>query len=110
MWAYTDTWLFLPEDSLDGKNSASTRFSQTLTYANYCAPFFTSSKTSSKNSFSEVFREKKDEVTNLKNSNLDLIRSIQPGGELFGFIVMFSMSLKDTKSHFGIRNTDLEFP
>ena len=110
MGAYTDTWLFLPEDSLDGKNSASTRFSQKLTYANYCAPFFTSSKTSSKNSFSEVFREKKDEVTNLKNSNLDLIRSIQPGGELFGFIVMFSISLKDTKSHFGIRNTDLDFP
>ena len=60
-------------------------------------------------------------MTNLKNSDLDLIRSIQPGGggggggwggggELFGFIVMFSMSLKDTKSHFGIRNTDLNFP
>ena len=49
---------FLPEDSLDGKNSASTRFSQKLTYANYCAPFF-AVKTSSKNSFSEVFREKR---------------------------------------------------
>ena len=56
------------------------------------------------------FPRKKDEVTNLKNSDLDLIRSIQPGGELFGFIVMFSISLKDTKSHFGIRNTDLDFP
>ena len=56
------------------------------------------------------FSEKKDEVTNLKNSDLDLIRSIQQGGELFGFIVMFSISLKDTKSHFGIRNTDLDFP
>ena len=56
--AYTDTWLFLPEDSLDGKNSASTRFSQKLTYGNYCAPFF-AVKTSSKNSFSEVFREKR---------------------------------------------------
>ena len=32
------------------------------------------------------------------------------GGELFGFIVMFSISLKDTKSHLGIRNTDLDFP
>ena len=56
------------------------------------------------------FPRKKDEVTNLKNSDLDLIWGIQPGWELFGFIVKFSISLKVAKSHFGIRNTDQDFP
>ena len=91
---------FLPEDSLDGKNIASTRFSQKLTYSNYCVPFF-GVKTGSKNSFSEVFREK---------GLGDEPQKFGGGGELFGFIVMFSISLKDTKSHLGIRNTDLDFP
>ena len=68
----------------------------------------------SENQFQKLFfwsfPRKKDEVTNLKNSDLDLdlIWSIQPGWELFGFIVMFS--LKDAKSHFEIRNTELDFP
>ena len=107
--AYTDTWLFYLKILLMGKIAPRHGLVRNLHIVT-TLHLFVAVKTSSKNSFSEVFREKRMRWRTFKNSDLDLIRSIQPGGELFGFIVMFSMSLKDTKSHFGIRNTDLDFP
>ena len=84
---------------------------QTVMYGSCCVLLIFAWKTAGQKYFFSNTLPKKAEVVNLKNSDLDLIRSILLECGYLGFMIRFLISPQKTaKSVFGIKNPFSDFP